>query len=411
MPPPPATSMPPATVAVPRGALARAVRAANSLDAALERRLFAFDAAAAASAGATDCESSILKADATLPNDAPPHPPLLVPAVPVVVAGAVVGAIAWPAVLARLRQHPDVFVVNPDGVQFRDDLLPTTATRSAALDAVLRAWRGLDAFACLRGWREERYSVWAPAATAVGSLPDSDEGEVEVVLEIERSASGLFGMRHYGCHVNGYVVDAASGRLSMWIAKRSPTKQTYPGMLDNLAAGGMPHGSDPLATAARECFEEAGVVVQQLLQQPHLESSSSPSLLSSQPPELLPRLTPVSVVSFMLLSPTRGLIPDTEFVYDLRLPAEFVPACTDGEVAGFSLMGLDEVVAHLAAGAFMPESGLVVVDFLLRHGLVDPSSEPDYARVAQGLRRPLPFPAARFGTTAAAAAEEVPRSN
>jgi hypothetical protein len=34
----------------------------------------------------------------------------------------------------------------------------------------------------------------------------------------------------------------------------------------------------------------------------------------------------------------RGLFPNTEFVYDLELPADFVPSNSDGEVETFELL-------------------------------------------------------------------------
>ena len=44
---------------------------------------------------------------------------------------------------------------------------------------------------------------------------------------------GLFGVKRYGVHVNGYSRDE-NGELRMWLARRSITKQTHPGKLDNL---------------------------------------------------------------------------------------------------------------------------------------------------------------------------------
>ena len=43
---------------------------------------------------------------------------------------------------------------------------------------------------------------------------------------------GLFGVHRYGVHVNGYVKNAQND-MFMWIGKRSETKQTWPGKLDN----------------------------------------------------------------------------------------------------------------------------------------------------------------------------------
>ena len=37
--------------------------------------------------------------------------------------------------------------------------------------------------------------------------------------------------------MNGYV--EVDGQKHMWVGKRSDTKQTYPGMLDHLVAGGL----------------------------------------------------------------------------------------------------------------------------------------------------------------------------
>ena len=47
--------------------------------------------------------------------------------------------------------------------------------------------------------------------------------------------AGLFGVKRYGVHINGYCRDE-SGEVRMWLSRRSPTKQTYPGLLDNLVS-------------------------------------------------------------------------------------------------------------------------------------------------------------------------------
>lgn len=45
----------------------------------------------------------------------------------------------------------------------------------------------------------------------------------------------LFGVKRYGVHINGYCQDE-NGELRMWVGRRSMTKQTYPGKLDNLVS-------------------------------------------------------------------------------------------------------------------------------------------------------------------------------
>ena len=44
---------------------------------------------------------------------------------------------------------------------------------------------------------------------------------------------GLLGTVQYGVHVNGYYTDE-NGNMFMWLARRSPTKQTWPGKLDQI---------------------------------------------------------------------------------------------------------------------------------------------------------------------------------
>lgn len=45
--------------------------------------------------------------------------------------------------------------------------------------------------------------------------------------------SGLFGVCNYGVDINGYVMDKEKG-LCLWLQRRSPTKQTWPGKWDNM---------------------------------------------------------------------------------------------------------------------------------------------------------------------------------
>lgn len=43
--------------------------------------------------------------------------------------------------------------------------------------------------------------------------------------------------KSYGVHMNGYV--RQNGEIRMWVGKRSPTKSRYPGLYDNMVAGGI----------------------------------------------------------------------------------------------------------------------------------------------------------------------------
>ena len=71
------------------------------------------------------------------------------------------------------------------------------------------------------GWREELLPV-------VASFSGSP------VLLMERAAVPWFGVKAYGVHINGYVKDPITGEVSLWVAKRSKTKSTFPGKLQPL---------------------------------------------------------------------------------------------------------------------------------------------------------------------------------
>ena len=49
------------------------------------------------------------------------------------------------------------------------------------------------------------------------------------VLLVERAAIPLFGFKAYGVHINGFVRDAETKKIMLWVAKRSKTKSTFPG--------------------------------------------------------------------------------------------------------------------------------------------------------------------------------------
>lgn len=50
------------------------------------------------------------------------------------------------------------------------------------------------------------------------------------------STQQSYGVKAYGVHINGWSQTSQGPEL--WVARRSPTKQKWPGKLDHLAAGG-----------------------------------------------------------------------------------------------------------------------------------------------------------------------------
>ncbi len=181
---------------------------------------------------------------------------------------------------------------------------------------------------------------------------------------LDRAVAVRFGIRAWGQHINGYVRKADG--LYMWVGRRSRDKRNHPGMLDHVAAGGVPHGITLADNLAKECWEEADI-----------------------PPELAARARPVNSLSYCRETET-GLKPDTIYCYDLELPADFQPRCNDGEVEKFHLLPLNEVKRLVRdTEEFKPNCNLVIIDFLVRHGSLEPETA-GYSELVTALHPPLP---------------------
>lgn len=205
----------------------------------------------------------------------------------------------------------------------------------------------------IKGWRDEML----PVVNAFSNEP---------VFLIERAAYSHFGMKGYGVHVNGYVRDEDTGEIgSLWVAKRSAEKSTWPGMLDHIVAGGQPYGISLADNVIKECGEEASI-----------------------PPDLAKMARCGGAVSYCSLDEHGQLKRDSLFCYDLELPPTFIPTPGDKEVEDFQLLTIPEIIEIVARGGdrgYKPNCNLVVIDFLVRHGLVAPES-PRYLEIVAGLR-------------------------
>ncbi|KAH8070184.1 adenylate kinase [Aureococcus anophagefferens] len=185
------------------------------------------------------------------------------------------------------------------------------------------------------------------------------------LLRMERAAVVAFGVVSYGCHVSGYVAGDDGRPAAVWVATRALSKPTYAGLYDQIAAGGLPAELTLLENAKKEAEEEASI-----------------------PRAVLDRdLRPAGCVSYKYAA-KRGLSAKTLVVFDLRLPRELVPMNGDGEVDEFRLVPVDEAVDSLRDELFKwkPNSALVMLDFAMRHGFVDPD-DPEFVPIAQALRQ------------------------
>lgn len=158
------------------------------------------------------------------------------------------------------------------------------------------------------------------------------------LFHLERAAFRTFGFRSMATHINGYTKSQ-----SIWLGRRSETKPTDPGQLDNVAAGGISADETPWVCAKRELWEEAGV-----------------------PLHIAEFIEPVGKIHMRRPIPGRGFHDEQLFVYDLELPENFVPTNHDGEVSGFIEISFAEAAARILADEFTSDAAFVTADFILR---------------------------------------------
>ena len=242
---------------------------------------------------------------------------------PFFIDGHLVGSVAREH-LAALRDWPQALRVDARAV----NLVAAEATAVLAqINAALRE-QGL-----LRGWRDEPFAVFS-----------LDDGSRQA--RTERAAARFWGMLTLAAHANGYVAGPGGAPTHLWIAQRSLSKATDPGLFDSLVGGGVPDGQTPYETLLREGHEEAG-----------------------QDEARMRQATPGRVLRLQRDIP-EGLQLEDLHVWDLALPAGETPRNLDGEVQAFACLPLDEALALAAGSRMTVDAALVTLDFALRHRLL-----------------------------------------
>jgi 8-oxo-dGTP pyrophosphatase MutT (NUDIX family) len=231
-----------------------------------------------------------------------------------------------------LHRWPEVFVIDDAAVRLHPSLASADA-RTAALAFVIAQ---LHAEGKIPGWRDETYAI----RNAFDAAP---------LAFIERAASRYFGTMTYAVHLNG-IVKYRDGAPQLWIARRSDTKATDPGMLDNVVAGGIGWGMDVLPTLVKECWEEAGMRAE-LAQT--AERGGTFHVLQSLP---------------------EGTQAEQIFVFDIALPEDFTPRNQDGEVGEHRLARIGDVARWIEEGKLTVDASLATLDCMLRRQWIDAAS-------------------------------------
>jgi len=243
-----------------------------------------------------------------------------------------------------LRQFPEVFEFDEHGIHLQQSF-GDQQSRTYAIQGVIETL--ID-----DGLIPQHFGEVYPVTSSHKGAP---------VFLIDRAVASCFGTRSFGQHLNGYVMK--DGQLLMWIARRAMDRAYEAGKLDQMVAGGFPHGVTAGDNMRKECMEEAGMAA-----------------------ELADQAVAVGALSCRYEVP-RGVKPETLYCYDLLLPEDFRPVCTDGEVDEFMLMPIEEVAEIVRdTDEFKLNCNLVVIDFLIRHGFLMPEDR-DYDLLVAGLHQ------------------------
>ena len=176
----------------------------------------------------------------------------------------------------------------------------------------------------ISGWRNEEFA-WL-------------DQNGHQIFRLERAAFRTFGFRSMATHINGYTK-----ANTLWLGRRSETKSTDPGKLDNITAGGITADETPWVCARRELWEEAGI-----------------------PEKIAENIQPIGRIHMRRPIAGRGFHDELLFIYDLALSEQFVPTNHDGEVSGFIEISLAEAAARILADEFTSDAAFVTADFILR---------------------------------------------
>ncbi|KAH0429002.1 thiamine pyrophosphokinase-related protein [Colletotrichum camelliae] len=170
----------------------------------------------------------------------------------------------------------------------------------------------------------------------------------------------IFGIVTTGAHLNVYKLTEEKG-YEIWVSRRPDTQPNFPGLLDQAAAGGF----TPSRRTILECIEK----------EKKEESKGYPQNWR----ELMHRSPDIPTIQFLDLRDWRwekgyaGLPePGIRKAYDLRVNNENICG-KEGQT--FKLMGIDEIRESMLHGRWKPNSALVMIDFMIRHGLIENETE------------------------------------
>ncbi|KAI0599408.1 NUDIX hydrolase domain-like protein [Biscogniauxia sp. FL1348] len=300
-----------------------------------------------------------------LPNDPRPHGYML---------PSVVSRMPWTssfAVSPPASRPRTVQVLGPDA----PDAI------SAAFAEIIRRAAEARLFASLAPpLHDEAFRILGARTPAVAAADTTSPSPPPPPVQVLRAAAALFGIACRGSHMTVYTrapgPSGADDELQIWVPRRSAHLRTWPGRLDTSVAGGVRADESPFECIVHEADEEASL------------------------PESLVRrhARAAGAVTYVCASGAgsggeHGLVvPDVLYVYDLEVAPDVILRPRDDEVQEFQLWTVPQVREALLRGEFKTNCASVMIDFLVRHGLITAENESDFLEILTRLHRPLPVP-------------------
>ena len=159
------------------------------------------------------------------------------------------------------------------------------------------------------------------------------------IFYIERDFLSKFGLPAYGVHCN--VWSKYKNSTIIHLAKRANNLQKFPGMYDNLIAGGQPIKISIKENLYKEAFEEAG------LEKKHM------------------KLAVKTKTAHYIHNEKQKLNSSIIFIYQLEKKEEMKFKNIDGEVENFTSIEVDNLYKILEKKKLKPNCIIPIIDFFI----------------------------------------------
>ncbi|RGP65305.1 thiamine pyrophosphokinase [Fusarium longipes] len=219
-------------------------------------------------------------------------------------------------------------------------------------------------------------------------------------IRIPTPLRGLIGALTVGVHLNVYSRNPTTGEYHIWVSHRAVGRDmSYSGMFDQIVAGGADPDDEigcvlaPHKTLIREAKEEAGLEIDESTQHAYVPGNIK------KPRSKIGKVARVSWITFYDEKDedaghlNEGQVePGVRIIYDLEVKRDFRPTPNEPGIK-FQLMNMSEVKKSLVGvyPRWKPNSGLVMLDFLVRHQQVTMNNDHQFSQIVNDLRPEIPF--------------------